>query len=59
MKETKKLENELATFSDIHQLSLKDLKVSGVQLSDGKLSGLGTISRWGVAELDTKYKKIT
>ena len=47
------------TFSDIHQLSLKDLKVSGVQLSDGKLSGLGTISRWGVAELDTKYEKIT
>ena len=59
MKEAKKLENKFTTFSDIHRLSLKDLKVSGVQLSDGKLSGLGTMSRWGVAELDTKYEIIT
>jgi len=39
-------------------LSLPDMKVSGISLTGGKLTGLSNISRWGNAEIDTKNDKV-
>ena len=35
-------------------LSLPDMKVSGIALTGGKLTGLSNLSRWGNADIDIK-----
>merc|ERR1719410_2724623 len=35
-------------------LSLPDMKVSGISLTGGKLTGLSNLSRWGNADIDIK-----
>ena len=44
--------------SDSHQLDLSDMKVSGVILFDGRLSGLTNMTRWGNATLEMKYEAV-
>ena len=44
--------------SDSHQVDLSDMKVSGVILFDGRLSGLTNMTRWGNATLEMKYEAV-
>ena len=34
--------------------TLTDIKVSGVNLTEGELTGLNNLERWGNADLETK-----
>ena len=45
-------------FRDSHEVSLADMMVSGVLLSNGRLSGLANMARWGNATLEVKYIRI-
>ena len=40
--------------NDSGREALADIKVSGVKLTEGELTGLNNLERWGNAELETK-----
>ena len=42
---------------DCHEVTLSDMKVSGVVLFNGRLSGLGNMTRWGNTTLEMKYEQ--
>ena len=41
--------------NDSGREALADIKVSGVNLTEGELTGLNHLERWGNADLETKY----
>ena len=41
-------------FSCTEEVALSDMRVSGVELSEGTLSGLGNLARWGSAGLEMR-----
>ena len=41
-------------FSGNENIELGDMKVSGVVLTDGKLSGMMNLCRWGHGEVETR-----
>ena len=41
-------------FSCTQEVALSDMRVSGVELSEGTLSGLGNLTRWGSAGLEMR-----